>query len=61
MKTVSVEGPHGSTRHVDLCERHLSALSRARSSAPDAERYQRHRAEAEAWRKVFGEPAPFAD
>ncbi|HEU4656091.1 MAG TPA: hypothetical protein VFR97_01135 [Capillimicrobium sp.] len=59
IRTVSVEGPDGATRRVDLCERHLGALQRARSSAPDAERHQRRMAEAAAWRRVFGEPAPF--
>ena len=61
MRTVTVEGPGGSARRVDLCDRHLSALQRARSTAPDAERHQRRQAEAAAWAKVFGEPAPFAD
>lgn len=61
LKTVTVESPDGGSRRVDLCDRHLTALERARSSEPDAERYRRRKAEAAAWHRVFGEPAPFGD
>jgi hypothetical protein len=59
LRTVTVEGPEGTPRRMSLCDRHLMAVQRARSSHPGAELRQQRIAEMEAWRKVFGEPPPF--
>jgi hypothetical protein len=59
LRTVTVEGPEGTPRRMALCDRHLMAVQRARSSHPDAAKRQQRLAEMEAWQKVFGEPPPF--
>jgi hypothetical protein len=43
-----------------LCERHISAVSRARHADPDSAARRQREAEREAWERVFREPAPFA-
>lgn len=61
VRTIVVDAPPGAPNRVALCERHLHAINRARAADPEAQRRRRHRAEAEAWERVFREPAPFAD
>jgi hypothetical protein len=59
LRTVTVDGPEALPRRMALCDRHLMALQRARSSHPDAELRRRRLAEMEAWRRLFDEPPPF--
>ena len=59
-RTIIVEGPDGAPRHAPLCERHLSAVEKARESSPAVQRARQLSAEMEAWVRVFGEPAPFS-
>jgi hypothetical protein len=59
LRTIAVDAPEGAPRRMSLCDRHLIAVQRARSSSPDAEQRRRRLAEMEAWKRLFGEPPPF--
>jgi hypothetical protein len=43
-----------------LCERHIAAVTKARTADPDGSAERRRQAEREAWERAFREPAPFA-